>query len=545
MRVLHISQRYSVAQEKRKGKAMWQNIKGRIWGVLWIIPVFLMTAGFSVHGMASSPVWAAVDGTNAVLYLPQGGEITDCQVGTVSCDNMQVTPISETEVPVKTLIILDNSLSIPQNERPVITQLLTNLIGNRMEGEQFTLVTIEDEIHYLCENESDYLTLSSAVNGIQYQNQDTQLTDNVYQAIETLFEGSPLQFSRVVIIADGVDDKEIGYTRAELQELIQKCGYPVYTVGCGPNNSEERTALLDNLFALSRITSGRSYYFGDTTDTYQIAQGVCEYNQAQQVVIPLPAQVCDGSVRGVKVVCGGQEYTAQLTMPFEKAESSSAPVPKADSTPEHTKEAVEQELPAQRMPVWMMAAIGGGAVLILVLGIGGILLAVRRKKKKKEARQEPAQDNKASEVVEIRDDGPAIRHWYDDLPSESAEDYGDFQADAGENTVRVFGSAPGSGGRSAKHLRLVDVKNASRFYETSLKGRVTVGRSSSCQITIDQASVSRRQCEVYQDAGQVYVLNCSQTNPTRVGQTVVDRPMPLRNGAVLTMGKIQMRVEII
>lgn len=524
---------------------MWQKIRGKIWGLLWIVPVFLMTAGFSVHGMASSPVWAAVDGTNAVLYLPQGGEVTDCQVGTVSCSDVQTQPISETEVPVKTLIILDNSLSIPQSERPVITQLLTNLIGNRMEGEQFTIVTIEDEIHYLCENESNYLTLSSAVNGIQYQNQDTQLTDNVYQAIETLFEQTPLQFSRVVIVADGVDDKEIGYTRAELQELIQKCGYPIYTVGCGPNNSAERTALLDNLFALSRITSGQSYYFGDTTDTYQIAQGICEYNQAQQVVIPLPAEVCDGSVRGVKLVCGGQEYTAQLTMPFEKAEASSVPVQKADSAPEHAKETVEQVLPASRMPVWTVAAIGGGAVLILVLVIAATLLVVRKKKKKKEPRQEPVDEKKKTEIIEIVDDGPVIRHWYDDLPSEGSKDGEDFLTDAGENTVRVFGSASGSGARRTKNLRLVDVNNASHFYETSLRGRVTVGRSGSCQITIDQTSVSRRQCEVYEDAGQVYVLNCSETNPTRIGQTVVDKPTLLRNGTVLTMGTIRMRVEII
>lgn len=519
---------------------MWQKIKGRIWGLLWIVPVFLMAASFSIHGMAASPVWAAVDGTNAVLYLPQEGEITDCQVGTVSCGNVQVTPISETEVPVKTLIILDNSLSIPQSERPVITQLLTNLIGNRMEGEQFTIVTIEDEIHYLCENESDYLTLSSTVNGIQYQNQDTQLTDNVYQAIETLFEETPLQFSRVVIIADGVDDKEIGYTRAELQELIQKCGYPIYTVGCGPNNSEERTALLDNLFALSRITSGQSYYFGDTTDTYQIAQGVCEYNQAQQVVIQLPAEVCDGSVRGVKVVCGGQEYTAQLTMPFESIPASSAPAPKADSIAQPA-----EEPPAPGMPLWMMAAIGGAVVLVLGLGTAVILLVVRRKRNKKNDRQEPEEDEKASEIIEIRDNGPAIRHWYDDLPGEKPDEFGDFSANAGENTVRVFGSAPGGGPRRTKHLRLVDVKNPSRFYETSLKERVTVGRSSSCQITVDHTSVSRRQCEVYEEAGQVYVINCSQTNPTRMGQTVVDKPMLLKNGAVLTMGKIQMRAEII
>lgn len=518
---------------------MRQKIRNKIWGLLWMIPVFLMAASFSVHGFAASPVWATVDGTNAVLYLPQAGEVTDCQVGTVPCSNVQTTPISETEVPIKTLIILDNSLSIPQAERPIITQLLTNLIGNRMEGEQFTIVTIEDESHYLCTNESDYLALSSAVNGIQYQNQDTQLTDNVYQAIETLYQETPTQFSRVVIIADGVDDKEIGYTRAELQELIQTCGYPVYTVGCGPNNSEDRVALLDGLFALSRITNGQSYYFGDTTDTYQIAQGICAYNQAQQVTIPLPAEVCDGTVHGVKVVCGGQEYDVQLTMPFESVPASSVPVQQEEVEP--AEEVPVQEQPAWPIPLWMMAAIGGGVVLFLVAIIVVIRLAVRRKRNKKSREQESEKEEDVSEVVEIRDDGPAVRHWYDDLPSDNPNDSGDYLADDGENTVRVFGNASSR----TSYLRLVDVKNASQFYETSLKGRVTVGRSSSCQITIDDPSVSRRQCEIYEQAGQVYVLNCSQTNPTRVGQTVVDKPVRLWNGAVLTMGKIQMKVEIV
>ena len=529
---------------------MSQKIRRNILALL-LLPVFLAAAGLCVHGAAAAPLWAAVDGGNAVLYLPEAGEITDCQVGTTPCAVSQAVPIAELETPMRTLIILDNSLSIPRDERPVIAQLLTNLIGNRMEGERFTIATIEDDIHYLCTDESDYLALGSAISGIEYQNQDTQLTDNVYQTIAALYESAPLQFSRVVIVADGVDDKEIGYTRAELQALIQRCGYPIYTVGCGPDNTAERTALLDNLFALSRITSGRAFYFGDTTDTYQIAQAVCEYNGAQQVVIPLPAEVCDGTVRAIKVVCNGVEYTAQLTMPFGSALAAPAPAPAqkpAASAPERDKAlTVSAQLPAGGIPLWIPLAAGGGA-LVIIAAVVAALLVRRKKRRQKPAEQTPppAPSNErkdGSEVIEILDKTPP-KHWYDDIPSDRADptfdDY--YGGDMGESTVRVFGSAARKAGR---RLRLADVHDPSRFYETALEGRVTVGRSSSCQITIDDASVSRMQCEIFEQGGRVYAVNCSQTNPTRMGQASTDTPVLLRSGAVLTMGSIQMRVEIL
>jgi len=296
--------------------------------------------------------------------------------------------------------------------------------------------------------------------------------------------------------------------------------------------------MLDNLFALSRITSGQSYYFGDTTDTYQIAQGICEYNQVQRVVIRLPAEVCDGTVRGVRVVCGGEEYTTQLMMPFESPQAGSAPEKKEYTDTEHTKPVPAQPMAASGVPIWMAASVGGG--VILAVAAAGILLLFCRKRKKKAVQQEQKEEKKASEVVEIRDTGPAIRHWYDDLPRDEPDEYVDFAADTGENTVQVFGNAS----RRTKRLRLVNVKNESLFYEVTLQGCITVGRSASCQITIDNASVSRTQCEIYQQDGQIYAVNRSQTNPTRIGRTVMDHPIPLKNGTVLTMGRVQMRVEM-
>ena len=120
---------------------------------------------------------------------------------------------------------------------------------------------------------------------ITYEYQNTQLSDRVYEAVQKLHESDANQFCRVVIISDGVDDKQIGYTHTELENLLRSCGYPIYTVGCGSNDTEARRTRLENLFALSRVNRGQSFYLGDTKDTFAIAKGICEYNTAQQVVV--------------------------------------------------------------------------------------------------------------------------------------------------------------------------------------------------------------------------------------------------------------------
>ena len=187
------------------------------WVALWIM---ILPGSLCAGAVGEQVLWATVNEMNAEFYLPQEGDVSACQVGTTPCDILQSKPVSELDVPIKTLILLDNSLSIPKEERPIIAQLLNNLIGNRMDGEQFTIATIEDDIHYLCTDESDYLALGSAINSITYQNQDTQLTDNLYKAIQSLYESSPLQLSRVIVIADGVDDKEIGKLDLETRHSI-------------------------------------------------------------------------------------------------------------------------------------------------------------------------------------------------------------------------------------------------------------------------------------------------------------------------------------
>ena len=225
----------------------------------------LVVAMLCIHATATAlPVWGSVQEQMAILYLP-GVSLEDeltCQVGNIQAVVSNKLPITALDVPMETIVVLDNSFSIAIEERARIGELLEDLIANRLDGEAYTIATIGDQVTYLCQNVSDYTQLKTVIDGIQYYNQNTQLTDGLYQILEELHRADDGVFRRVVLIADGVDDKQIGYTKAELDSLIQTLKYPIYTIGC-TNHSDTGNEQLQNLFSLSRITTGASYYFAE------------------------------------------------------------------------------------------------------------------------------------------------------------------------------------------------------------------------------------------------------------------------------------------
>ena len=132
------------------------------------------------------PVWASIQGTDLYVYLPAQDAVTQVQVGNTACTSFQSTPVAELDTPVETVVLLDNSISISQEDRPLIQQILNNLIGNRLPGEVFTIATMDTEIHYLSQKEGNYLTLQGLIEGIQHNDQDTRLTDGLYQLLDDL-----------------------------------------------------------------------------------------------------------------------------------------------------------------------------------------------------------------------------------------------------------------------------------------------------------------------------------------------------------------------
>ena len=518
--------------------------------------VFLLTllwlAGCGIYGFAAAdqPVlWAAQTEQNAVLYLPQTGDVTECLVGNVKCTEVKAQAITELEHPIHTLILLDNSLSIPKENRETIAKILENLVGNRMQGELYTIAAISDDIRYLCTAESDYLSLGSAIDGITYENQNTQLTDRVYEAVQKLYDADPAQLCRVVILSDGVDDKQIGYTRTELENLLRSCGYPIYTIGCGSNDTAERKTKLENLFALSRVNGGQSWYLAETDDTFAIAKGICEYNGAQCVTAKLPDAVCDGSTRAIQVTCGGTAYSTQLKMPFVAA-AEPASSAAASSTAASAAEPVQDGSGQQ----WMLLALAGaGAAVVIVLTV--VFVVLHRKKKAKNAQKaaepkNPLPARHGTVVVTVDDDTSGVQKTWNaekraaPAPVQPQPVQPRTQtANAGDATVRMFANGAAAPAHTPV-LRLTDMNDAATTYEVPLDGLVTVGRSSSCRLVLSRPSVSHNQCEIFVQNGRVCITNRSTTNPTCVNGRPVGTAAPLPDGCVLTMGNEKMKVVI-
>ena len=261
---------------------------------------------------------------NVRLYV-EGveGDVSEVayQIGTSPCENIISKRITELDVPIQTLIMVDNSLSITSKNREIIQELLTDIVANRADGEEFRLATFSEEIAYLTDYSSDYAALKQVIQGIQYQDQETYLTDVLYDVLTEMNDENSEVFKRIIIISDGVDNKTIGYTKDELYDLLKTKPYPVYSFGCIYKNNNEQ---LENMFALSRITNADSFIVDELQEPITAVEALAQDYQTIHFLVSVPTELSDGSTKSSKLTfsIGEETYSAatDITLPFKISE---------------------------------------------------------------------------------------------------------------------------------------------------------------------------------------------------------------------------------
>jgi len=478
--------------------------------------VFTLFSGLctALAAAAGTPAWSTVYNGKAVLYVPNAGDVSamTAQVGTIGCETITQTLLSDQATPLKTTILVDNSLSIPKNTRPMITELLEDIVGNRMPGELFTISTVAEGINYLCQDTTDYSTLKTIIGAIHYQDQGTYLTDLVYDLLSDMKKQPSDLLQRVVIISDGADDKELGYTKEELLRLVQETGYPVYTVGC-TNNTKTSSAALENLFAISRAGVGRSYILDQVEDKMALASELAEYNNSRKVEITLPPEVCDGASKGLRLTMQtadgqSQEYAVQLTMPFATPQASQPVQESAPAVVLTPGPIVEEE--KEGFPVLAIVLIVVAALAV----IGAIVAVVLRKPKPGPTPVPvPAPQPISADVTEALEEGQTENIW---------------------------------GPSGCPIVILTDVNDPKVRFEIPLAGPpVSIGREN-CQVTIDpkHKSVSRHQCDISLENNRIMVRNQASGNITQLDGQKLLSVTELSSGSLLKMGSLTLKVEI-
>lgn len=489
--------------------------KTKFWGK-WQIGLFviLLTWGNvgKVYAAAEgSLLQIVVDDKEVVSYIECESSINsvDGQVAQYPCESVEIIPPED--ISIHTIIMMDNSLSISESNRENIKNILREYVQELPENEKVSLAVFGEDIQFLTEKSQDAEEMVRLIDEIEFHNQDTYLTDYLLQTVEKI-EDDP-EYTRFIIISDGVDNKEIGITKEELTFKLKDTPRPVYTIGHIYNDNSSE---LKNMFALSRVTGGKELLIEDYEDVSLIVDEIHDFRNIYSVRMDIPENVMDGESRHILINIhtdeGDIEVTGQAIMPFstinEEPEIEETPTP-APPTPTPTLEPVPTPV-STPIPVVEQKSTGIGIdkiAGIAVLVIAGVTLILYQKKNRGSKIEKPA-------------------------PAPEPEPEPD-----GSNTVILDGRYL---------LVLRDRSNPERIFRYPLDNPVIVGRNNDMvQIPVDyNLTVSGQHCEFYKRNNRFFIRDLNSANHTYLDERMINGESEIISGNIVRLGEVEFSVEI-
>ncbi len=447
--------------------------------------------------------------------------------------------IVDMDAPVSghTIILVDNSLSVTKDNFAKSKEIIGQFLDNKAEDEKISLAVYGTDIQYLVENETDATKIKEALDSITNEDKDTYLTDVLYDELQKLEQKT--EYTRFIVITDGVDNKEIGYTKEELSAYLKKNPYPVYALGCKYKDNDEQ---LKNLFAISRATNADYFLLDDYEEYEEIVQSLCE--SITCVEIKVPDELRDGSTKNILLTFEGEygtiEVSDELSMPFglreevEEVQEEEEPVaeeePVIEEEPE--EEPVIEETPIQEPEVIEpqpeessidMVSVCAGIVIVIALVV--LVIVNLRKKKGKEKK-------KQSEVIpKVEDIGTIM---IGSGIEEEPEDEG----------ATVFLDARD---RADDIIVLRDSNDSSKVFRYPISDKIVIGRKYQEGVNIVlnyESTVSAKHCEICKRGDRFYVKDLNSSNKTFLNGRQIDDYAEFTSGAALQMGNLKMTVEI-
>ena len=513
-----------------------------------------MICGSAVFADGTAAVMETCTGDSQISVYIKGmepdTENMDVSVGTLAADSFRMQKISELELPMRTLVLVDNSLSISESERDSVSELLQNLISDRMQNEEIAVGVFGEDISMLADYTADYAPLKQAIDGITYEDQDTYIIDVLYHLIAEQYADSAEDvYRRIILISDGVDNQSLGYTKDELHELIRKTPVPIYAVGCADNASEDE---LEEMFALSRMTSADYFLIGETDSLLDINNALNQDRDIVKLTVTPAQEMMDGSRKAVRITpFEGSPVTVEAVMPHNvQAQDTSAEDAQEDSQEKEDLEAEEDEDAAaaeeaedagddnaeaaeetgqqggNTLFFVIFFCVIGAIVIVLVIGI--ILIIKSRKGKKPSF--ETLDDTLMDQLNQSIQSG-----------SGKTEIIGAFAPPSDDgNTVMIWNQ------QVTYQVVLTDVNSPARTFSVPLSQSIVIGRTKEvCDIALDfDKSVSGRHCEITVRDGRFYLRDLQSSNGTYVNDSKVLTESEIFSGNILRLGRAEMRFEV-
>lgn len=499
----------------------------------------------SVYAASHMSVAETYTGESEVILYVKGadGDLSDVRVqaGTAVCDSVTQTRLSESSQTVKTLIMLDNSLSIPKTDRKQISKILRNIISKRMEQEEMALAVFNDGIVYLADYTADEQELLKAAESIEYQSSNTYLTDVLYDLLSAEYvQKKEDMFLRILVISDGMDNKSIGYTKDELSALLKEYPVPVYTVGI-QTGKKDNNEQLENMFAISRLTGAESFLLDGKEVLSDIGQAFGEAGSIIRFTVRPPQELMDGSRKTVKITFADNEsISAEVVMPQQVKTAETQPDDEAKADQDRTEGTGRSSDQGQAEGTGGSSGQDQGKgtssnkrmtvilVLLCLLAAAAAVTvpAVLAKRKRKDPQPDAEEETDLSQTAVYEDGDKTVVM---EMPQEEDE----------EGTVLM-----GNEGVSFQMI-LTDVSSG-KVFQAPLGNSAVIGRKQeACDVTIGyDRSVSGRHCKITVRDGRFFISDLQSSNGTFVGGSRVVGEAEIVQGSVIRMGKTEVRFEV-
>lgn len=485
--------------------------------------IFTILMLFCVSAQEMGDIMSSYVGKDSISLYVQGKsdmKVT-AQIGTKEIKDVDVVPLGDTEK-IETLILVDNSLSTTEESRPIITELLTGVVGNKLPNESISVATFSKNIEYKVNDTTDYTQLKNAIDSLEYKYQDAYLLPVLYDLSKEYATKEENIFRRVIIVSDGASDEEIGVKVSELLAQLNKNSFPIYTFGCksedGSNNGD-----LENLYSIARTTGAEYWTVNDINNPDEISSQFSKrLVDIDRVDIKVPKSLQDGSEKGVKILMmnGGLSLDASTTvkMPFGSSQKDKS------------------------LPFIIIIVI---AVLIILLLI---ILIVNLVKKKDDGYQqvlddlqnkEKSRSNSQMQAENVqRQNTPAPinrdkRNVRDRVYAVSSNTPNNYEADIqktpetpqrreddniieNDNFSRAD-TKPCNVGQREKVPTIV-IEAMGRSWEINISKPILIGRGEDLDIQLRDRTVSKKHCMIYYENGNVYIKDLKSSNHTFIGR---------------------------
>ena len=472
-----------------------------------------------------------VDKDGITLYTLQDIEGTDVAVSGTKCE---VSQMSGDDYEKYTLYLTDVSSSTNETAQNTTINILEELIDGQDKSVSSAIATFSENMTLLGSYTSDRYELSKTVQRVEFNGGNTNLYSSVIEAADNVKAAKGAAYGRIVVISDGVEANRDGITYNELSDYLDDCSVQVFTIGIDTGKNSQN---LKNLSAMSRETNALGYVVNADSDIDGICREINEYmSKLNAYSIMVPDELKDGSVKRLSILENGAEIEGvDIRMPVmirETTQAATSAEPTETVATELTTVLTESSV--QQSESTATSTDGVNITLIIVIAaaalvvVGAIVIVIVVLNKKKTAENTDKQGTSSSS---------------------SGNKTEIYTEDNGDNkTSLLFGNGALFSQNEAE-LTLKELESGDHNYRFTVNDEGTVITREKLpdavmQVVIDHdKSVSQNHCTLVLKNDEIFIHDNGSKNKTHVNGKEVTDEKALKEGDIIRLGRVKLRVE--